>query len=322
MNNTEYLAFVQDRQKGIGGSDIATIFGQNPYETLVSLYKSKVEPITDADGNVFTRTGQLLEDYVANRFSRETGLIVKKPEIVTITDADVPYFRASLDRVINDDTVLEIKTTRNANRNELPLPTWLFQVQWYMGITGRKQAVICWLTLPSSFDYEKFTAKENYTFEELAIFDSFCPIDWVTIERDDEMIRVMREEADKFWNTYVVPKNPPQCATPDDVIALYPKIEEGKSIELDEHNYKLVLELKEAKAKEKEYKDKGEDLAKQIKLLFTDNESIKYNDTILATYKPQTTTRFDSTAFKNAEPSLYKQYTKESLSRTLLLKIK
>ena len=314
----DYEAFVKDRQKGIGGSDISAIMGLNKYQTIVDVYLSKTEPINiDQNGNEFTRTGQLLEDYVAKRFTMATNLPVETPSDVILSDKEYPYFRASLDRQINADTVFEIKTTRL--KIEEPLHTWLLQVQWYMGVTDRKQAVICWITLPTNFDYENFVAGE-YDDKQLSMFDLFTSIEWRTIERDDNLIALMRQKGYEFWNNHVIPRVPPEPTIVEDVAKLYPFHEAGKSLTVTSDIYDKYCRLGTLRQEIKELEVLETEILDDLKMLFADNESIDYEDKVLATYKAQVTNRFDSTRFKKDHTDLYEQYVKSTTSRVLRLK--
>lgn len=76
LEEHEWLAW---RRKGIGGSDVAAALGLSPYKTAKELYFDKidVEPIIPGeDKSIMFEIGHLLEDVVAQIFSKKTGLPV------------------------------------------------------------------------------------------------------------------------------------------------------------------------------------------------------------------------------------------------------
>ena len=67
------------RRKGIGGSDAAAVIGVSPYSTARDLYYEKLNIVTAGDNEdnwVQKKIGHLLEDLVAEIFSKKTGFPV------------------------------------------------------------------------------------------------------------------------------------------------------------------------------------------------------------------------------------------------------
>lgn len=76
LTEQEWLAY---RRRGIGGSDVAAIFGISPFRTARDLYDDKLNIASAADdaGNwVALEMGHLLEPLVAQIFTKKTGLEV------------------------------------------------------------------------------------------------------------------------------------------------------------------------------------------------------------------------------------------------------
>ena len=70
--------WLQYRKRGIGGSDAGAICGFNPYRTAMQVYYDKTsDEIEDID-NEAMRQGREFEDYVARRFTEETGKKVRR----------------------------------------------------------------------------------------------------------------------------------------------------------------------------------------------------------------------------------------------------
>ena len=69
------------RRKGIGGSDVAAVYGQSPFCTTRDLYYTKpgIQPVIEEEENWEAKTYvHLLEDLVQDIFSPITALRVHK----------------------------------------------------------------------------------------------------------------------------------------------------------------------------------------------------------------------------------------------------
>lgn len=115
MGRTEWL---EERKKGIGGSDAAAIIGQNPYMTNVELWEIKTgrkeqEDVSEKDAVKF---GVAAEDHIRQMFMLDyPKFYVKHEEFKTYENIKHPFIRGSFDGEITDgetgrNGVLEIKT--------------------------------------------------------------------------------------------------------------------------------------------------------------------------------------------------------------------
>lgn len=141
------------RALGVGGSDMSTILGLNPYSTPYDLWLEKTnrQQPEDISGKWAIVKGNALEVELRRRFRQ------MHPEWTVIDGTDIslvskqhPLMHASLDGFVYDEEsdswgILEIKTA-NANRGrtdwhdetgELIAPDYyLAQVTHYMAVTG------------------------------------------------------------------------------------------------------------------------------------------------------------------------------------------
>lgn len=110
----EWLAF---RKTGIGGSEVAAIFGISPFGTARDVYYDKLNIVSafDDEMNKYQKKiGTLLEDVVAEMFSEVTGFpVFKVPKMFRSREhyfmlADVDYFVALPS---GECAILECKTT-------------------------------------------------------------------------------------------------------------------------------------------------------------------------------------------------------------------
>ena len=77
-NREEWKAL---RKKYIGGSDAAAIVGMSPFCSQYALWAEKTGKIPAFEGNLATEVGSYLEEFVAKKFEKESGL---KPYIATM----------------------------------------------------------------------------------------------------------------------------------------------------------------------------------------------------------------------------------------------
>lgn len=131
---------LEDRRRGIGGSDAAAALGLSPWMTPRELYEAKtdetVQPIAVSEGPMLW--GHLLEPLIRQRYAERTGRQVRVPD--TIWSTRHPFMLAHLDGFTDDGGALrgfEAKTARTADGWGEPgtdaIPqTYLLQVQHCM----------------------------------------------------------------------------------------------------------------------------------------------------------------------------------------------
>lgn len=116
---------------GIGGRDVAAVFGLSPYLTARDLYYDKIgvaTPIDDEGNWVQLEVGKLLEELVAKIFSLKIGRPVYKIQEM-FYHPQYPFMLADVDFFVdmpnNQTAILETKTTHYNNRS-----------QWWDGESG------------------------------------------------------------------------------------------------------------------------------------------------------------------------------------------
>lgn len=298
MNN-----FLAQRKKGIGGSDIAAILGVSKFKTALDVYLSKTTDQPEQQGE-HLYWGHALENPIIDRFVQDTGaLVIRQPE--TRQHPDYEWAIANADALImNGDTIeaiLEIKTSSAFksrewgadDTDEVPIE-YIAQVQWYMWIYNLQEAYIA--ALIGGNQYRQYH-----------------------ITRDDELIAMLAEKAQAFWQNHVIPRIPPEPQDGADAQKLYPR-DNGDTAEADSDTLTAYAELRELKAQEKELKAQIAAKEDLLKIKIGSYSAMQANGNTLFTWKAQSSSRFDSSAFKNAHPDLYQQYTKISETRVLRLK--
>ena len=71
VDKKEWLRY---RKQGITGTDAGAIVGLNPYYSAAQVYQDKITGEVEEWDNEAMRQGRDLEEYVARRFSEQTGL--------------------------------------------------------------------------------------------------------------------------------------------------------------------------------------------------------------------------------------------------------
>jgi len=295
------------RRLGIGGSEAGTILGLNKYQTAWDLWAIKTGRATppDLSGNMAVKMGHKLEQTVAELYAETTGKQVRRSNIHH-QHKDKPWLVGNLDRVVvGEKRGLECKTASSfaakgkfgkgnqySQAGELVIlcdevpDTYLVQVQHYMAVTG------------------------------LPVFDLAVLIDGrdfriFTLHRNEELIAEIEEQLTDFWFNNVIA----DIAPPGEIIA-EPEVIKGAAVEATNYITSLIESHKELDEAIKELKAEQDNIDTQIKQFIGESEILVHDGKQLASYKPVTTNRFDTTAFKKADPATYAQYVKPSTSRT------
>lgn len=247
------------RSKGIGGSDIGAILGVNKYRSLVDVYLDKIEGKKVEDNNAMF-WGRILEPIIRAEFQKKHS-----EEYQTYL---VPYslkygvLRANVDGLIyNNNTqkwgVLEIKTANQFTTKEwsdgVVPQSYYAQVMHYLTVTGLDYAII--VVLIGGSDYREFY-----------------------IERNEDEVKAIKEVAEDFWDTYIIPQKIPAPDGSDsyseyqrELLAKYETF--SNRVELDDDMNKLLDESEEKKQQIKELEKEVKETEQKIMNIIIDNEA-------------------------------------------------
>ena len=217
-----------NRTEFIGGSDIGTILGLNPWKSAYTLWAEKsgrIEP-EDISDKEAVWWGTNMEELVAKRFCMKTGKKVKKTTY-EFSCKEYPFLVAHVDRLgVGEKFVLECKTTSARNRtnyNEGEIPPYHYaQVQFYLMLTGYKVGY-----LATKRDSDFYVTK---------------------IDRNDEFIEDMKESAIAFWQMVqdgTEPDIDDSESTADTINQMYP---ESIQAVMDLSDYRQTVESRIAVA--------------------------------------------------------------------------
>ena len=190
----------EQRDKGIGGSDVSVIMGANRWKTVGDLWREKTgrSKPEDLSHKPAIMLGNAMEPVLRTEYAyRHPQVDVIEPEYM-LQDAAHPWRQASLDGVLTypdgHREVLEIKTVGAFSYaawdgGRVPI-NYAMQVLHYMAVTGYPRAQL------------------------IALIGNRAIIER-TVERDEEAIAAIEEQVDRFWTRCVEANKQPLPRTLD-----------------------------------------------------------------------------------------------------------
>lgn len=330
---------LEERKRGIGGSDIAAVLGLSPYKTPYDLYQEKlglVEP-TDLAGNDAVHFGNVLEDVVAEEFARRTGLKVRRDNQLR-SHPSYPFMLANIDRAVVGKPFgikcgLECKTSDKwAARPELWGQGSVFDFDEHgaLQIVQHDDQVPDWYLLQCAH----YMAVTDSNLWFLAVLIGGNDFRIYTIQRDRQLEKMLVARAEQFWKGHVLQDIPPAPSNVVDLEAMF-SIDNGKCIDADQDIIDTWAEVKELQAQQKAIearldgqtvgKTKIGGLKNKIRMAIGPNSEILLGSEgkPLATWKAPKAgvSVLDKDAIERDHPGLLRKYTKKVPgSRVLLIK--
>ena len=291
------------RRTGIGGSDAAAAAGLSPWTTRLALYFDKIGQASEIEENADMRRGTLLEPVVRQLYADATGDEVVQPGEL-IRHPTLPFALANLDGIVRGrDKLLECKTARNRagwgepGSADIPI-NYLCQVQHCMAVAELDRADVA-VMFGTDFEFAIYEVPADAEFQSLLF------------EREAE-----------FWQM-VERRIPPDPQTASDVKLRWPR-SRPSGIAGGEREASAAIILAAVRERRKEIEAIEERAEAILKLAIQENEALKIDGRIVATWKSsKDSEKFDLAAFKSAHPKLYKKFLKSAPgSRRFLLKEK
>lgn len=101
-----------DRNRGIGGSDVASVMGDSPFLSRWDLLQQKVGLIErDFKGNEYTRYGQVIEPKIRDYINKTRNANFEPDYVEENADDPISYYYHSDGCDTKSETILEIKST-------------------------------------------------------------------------------------------------------------------------------------------------------------------------------------------------------------------
>jgi putative phage-type endonuclease len=297
MLSKEQMEF---RKNGIGGSDVAAIFGLSKWRTPVDIYLDKIGEAPERKESEWQYMGKKIESIIADVFEEKTGKEVCHP-IGTFVHPEKTFMIANVDRqVVGESAILECKNSMfsqgwgEQGTDEIP-DEYLLQVAHYAIVKNVERAYIAVLISGNTF--------RTYVYE-----------------RNKKLEDTIIAQEEKFWNEHVLKRIPPSISSSEDAKKLYVN-SVFSSLTANATLKEFISDIKETKQKIKSLEDYEEKLKTCIfkEMQFNESLSDEFGN-LLAVWKQQKMTRFDTDLFKKEHPELYKKYCKTSSFRKFLLK--
>lgn len=248
------------RRTGLGGTDLAAIFGHHPYVGGVEVYLDKVAtgPPQRRDLGEKAYWGLALEQIVGEEYARRTpGTTVEDvPRYQTPLERCGPIVFASRDLDVHCERrglgCLEVKTTgmHNAQQWDEGIPMYVaIQLQAQLAVTGRKWGAIALLVGGQVFQ----------------CFD---------VARNDTLIDAMIPAAERWWDRHVVKEVPPNPGSKTAVAIRdhFAEAVNGKVEELPGETDDFLLVIEAAKGKMDKVQAIKKEAENEIRLAMGDAE--------------------------------------------------
>ena len=321
MNAPTRAAWHAERKLGLGGSDIGAVLGLSPYRTAVDVWLDKTGRAAPQDETLQMRFGTYAEEFVAQEYTRATGLAVQRytpmlhhPSAPILGNVDrlvIPagQKRASHQREIRTDRLLECKTASafsafkaeewgEAGTDAVPM-SYLVQVATYRILTGCPMADLAVL----------------FGNQEVRVYH---------LARDVDLEAMIVAKAGEWWQRHVVADVPPDPVCDADVRALYPK-SWPVVVEASEPCLQALAELRNLRADIRTLQDQEADAILAIKAAMGEAEALIWQGQTMATWKSAKPTRKTDwkavAAAAGVDAALIERFTTEAAgSRRFLLK--
>lgn len=258
------------RRNGIGGSDVAAIFGLSEYRTAVDVYLEKhglaePRPMTDSQ-----RHGHIMEPVILGEYVEHTGIpIIRSPD--TFISAKYPWMLGNFDAIdFNNRIIVDAKYMSRFSRDK-----------W--GEPGTNQ-------MPDDILLQMihYAIVADADYVDVAVFFDRPDLFLYRYERNPEFEKRVIEQEQLFWHNNVLAQVPPPAKSIDDARALWKEArKESVRIASDE----IIVcwsKLREADKKIKELEDQKEKMKATIMIDMQECEKLTdQSGFVLATWKNQ-----------------------------------
>lgn len=281
------------RREGIGGSDVASIFG------LAGKYSSPRHVFEEKHGRPqFRETepaeiGREIETFVARMFTKRSGLKTRMPSGM-IQNTARPWMRANVDRYVLDADGNIVAPLELKNRSEYQADDWedgvpdgpLLQLHWYLAVGGWDHGYVAALVGGNK-------------------------LKWFRIERDEEIITEIVEHCEAWYQRHIVEGFEPPADGLEATTALLARLWEvqpEKVIDIPVEKAETLLKREERAADRVEAaKEQLRTVQNEMRLIAGDAEVVKAGGRQAWTVKQNST--FAPTRFHADYPELAAKYT-------------
>ena len=291
--------WLEERKKSLGGSDVGAVLGMSEYSSPYTIWAEKTGKLPAFEGNEWTKLGNDLEGYVAQRFTEASGLKVVNDSSTWRNDK-YPHLHANIDRrVVGMKAGVECKLTSEFNakkykNGEFP-DRFYAQCVEYLAVTELEKWFLAVLIYGKGIKIYQMTR----------IPDDVVP-EWceASVYVDDGEIEALVKATADFWE-YVKSGEAPMTdgsdSTSETLKTLYPE-SNGDTVSLMAYESDLQ-QYKHLASMESDYKKMKDEVANRIKA-FMQNASKGEGGKFKVSYSSYEKSTFDHKAFAKDNPGI------------------
>lgn len=325
MNAVAEPVATVDRSRFLGGSDAAAVMGLSPWSTPVELWQKKtgrrpkpttIDPAMEKRHTRGHRLEPFIRDMAVDKL-REMGLEV---DLITwnerYTDPEFDFLSCEIDfELLLTGTIViggrEYVLDREHINADAKSVTGFARKKW-----GEVDTEDVPIEYAAQFMHGLMVTGRRFCL--VAALRSFDDVDLFWTVRDDETIAAMRPKLVSFWQDHVLADVPPDAWTFSDIKALFP-LDNGLAREATDDIADKVEQLREIKARIREWESAEEALTFEIANFISPHARLTRNGVDLATWKAQADTRVDQQALRAERPEVFTKFLRTKTVRVLRL---
>lgn len=287
VNEAPHQDWINERRKGLGGTDCASLLGHNPWKSVTSLYFDKtsedLEPDEVSVGEA-AYWGRTLEPVVAQEFTRRTGIITQ-PCGWHLKSTKYPFVRGTLDYWVFDGESNGLPDMRATSFLECKTTAWYRGRDWKNGLIPPypRAQVLHYLAL-TGFDHCHLACLVGgQTFVHIAL------------QRDKALIEEILEMEKRFWwyvENHIEPPDPfaaPDILDPNE----FGKDEVLQVVQLTDEHVALLIEYWEQVRRNADSYDRVMAIREELEgLLYGARHGVWQGDTLIEWYGARSQRRF------------------------------
>jgi putative phage-type endonuclease len=322
---------IEERRRGIGGSDVAAICGLSRYKTAADVWREKTSrdiPILNPEQADILERGHELEPFVRTLFEQKTGKkVALHPE--SLTHPTIPFLKAHIDGFIGEEkAIVEFKTCHFVRSGEFgddlsdTIPNdYLFQVHHYLSVTNMNKAYVAVLFGNDKSVFPTLRAMvKDLGIEKTLALSKGLEMRIFIVERNARLEKILEKKLTHFWGEHVEKNIVPPAQTRDDVLRAFPVIETGSRAPYDDEALDLALIIEKTRKEEKELEEQREKAEIRLQSKLGGCEQMMAPDnTILCRWSVYERTRVDTKVLKAIHKDIYGEVTRVTTVRRFIV---
>lgn len=284
---TSRQQWLEERRKGIGGSDVAAILGLSPWKSPLDVYLDKIGEAPPDKETKRQRRGQAIEPLILRKFEERMGVQVARFREPLVSEAH-PFMRANLDgRMPEGGQIVEAKCAWSPEgwgedgSSEVPA-YYQTQACHYFAVTGAEVCFFPVLFGMDGLDWQAVETPAGPVWSPVIADDADFRI--FTVTRDEAFVADVVEAERAFWHEHVLARVPPAPTSREDALKLWTR-DNGKAVDVDTTVAALVDELKHLRAQKKELDERDRYIVDQLTVAFGEASVMTFGGAEIATYK-------------------------------------